>query len=286
MKIVFRPVLALSLATSVLLATPLLRAATDAPSDKTPQSKERSIADEPFPLNKHNQIQLHIQKLPPTAGKKTVRYSLYPTFVAGDKALQQVIAHPEEANAIELAVAAAGALRAGDLQEAGFLIFAAELREYQDLKSYPPKKDTTASTETALGMLIGCVKTDVVSCELQFQPKVLAGVVKRLQTLQLKEPAGYKPGWDYTKHITKPGLFAKNKATMLGELKPSSDLLLTPDYFAAFKCYCEINDLSPEMQKLPGNAKKRVQAIATMKRIEKEKNLQGIMYQVDHAEVN
>jgi hypothetical protein len=286
MKIVLRSVLTLSLATSVLLATPLLCAATDASSDKT-TSTQGSTAVEAFPLNKHNGIRLHIQTIPGTGDKTSVRYSLYPTFVGGDKALQEVIAHPESANALELATAAAGALRSGDLEEAGFLIFAAQLREAQDLESYPPAQNgEKVNTRTWVGMVVGGVRADVVTGELQYQPKVVARVVKRLEGLQLKETAGYKPGWDYVKHTAMPGLFVKNKASLLSELKPTSALLLTPDYFAAFKCYCEINDLSPEKQQSPGNAKKRAQAVATMKRIEKEKNLQGIMYQVDHAEVN
>jgi hypothetical protein len=286
MKTVSWPVLALSLATLVLLSPRVLRAATDGASDKMPQANKLSTPDELFPLNKHNGILVHIQTIHGTGGKETVRYSLNPTFVAGDQALKKVIADPENANAIELAVAAAGAFRAGDLKEAGLLIFAAQLRESQDLEIYPPKEGETVSTKTLLGMLIGCVKTDVVSGGLQFQPKVLAGVVKRLETLQLKEPADYKPGWDYAKHTAKPDLFAKNKANLMGELKPTSDLLLMPEYFAAFKCYCEFNELRSEMQKSPANVKSRAQAIKTMKRVEREKDLQGIMYQVEHAEVN
>jgi hypothetical protein len=287
MKIIFRPVLTLSLATLVLLAPSPLRAAADVPSKDTPQSNEGPSLDGPFPLNKHNPIQLNVETVTRAGDKATVRETLNPTFVAGDKALKEVIAHPENANAVELATAAAGALRAGDLEEAGLLIFAARLRGFQDLECYPPTKEGQAiSTEASLGMLLSFVKTDVVHLRLQFEPKVFAGVVKRLEAFQLKEPADYKPGWDYVKHIEKDDLFTKNKAAMLAELKPVSDLLLMPDYLAAFKRYCEFNELSPEMQKLPVNAKNRAEDIETMKRIEKEKNLQGVMYQMDHAEAN
>ena len=36
----------------------------------------------------------------------------------------------------------------------------------------------------------------------------------------------------------------------------------------------------------PANVKSRDEAVKTMKLIEKEKNLEGVMYQVDHTEVN
>lgn len=287
MKIVFQQVLTLSLTALVLLAASLLSASPDASSENAPQSKEAVNVDGQRPLNKRNPIQVNMETVPQAGDKENARRTLVPTFVAGNKALKEVIAHPENANAFELATAASGALRAGDLEEAGLLIFAARLRGFQDLKCYPPaNKDQTASTEALLGMVIDFVKSDVVLDRLQFEPKVLAGVVKRLESLQLKEPAGYSPGWDYTKHTAKPDLFAKNKAEMLDELKPMSVLLSSPDYFAAFKYYSEFNNLPPETQKQSANVKSRDEAVKTMRRIEKEKNLQGVMYQVDHAEVN
>jgi hypothetical protein len=287
MKIVLQPVLTLLLATLVLLAPSLLRASPDVPSENAPQSKEAVNLEGQFPINKRNPIQVSMETVTMAGDKENVRRTLVPTFVAGDKALKEVIAHPENANAFELATAASGALRAGDLEEAGLLIFAARLRGFQDLECYPPSnKDQTTSTEALLGMVISFVKTDVVLCRLQFEPKVFAGVVKRLDSLQLKEPGGYTPGWDYTKHTAKPDLFAKNKAEMLDELRPMSALLFSPDYFAAFKCYSEFNNLPSEAQKQPASVKSRDEAAKTMKRIEKEKNLRGVMYQVDHAEVN
>ncbi len=287
MKIAFQPVLTLSLATLVLLAASLLRASPDAPSENSPQAKEGVDLEGQFPLNKRNPIKVTMETVTLAGHEENVRRTLVPAFVAGDKALKEVIAHPENANAFELATAASGALRAGDLEEAGLLIFAARLRGFQDLECYPPaNKGQTVSTEALLGMVIGFVKTDVVLCRLQFEPKVFAGVVKRLEAIQLKEPAGYKPGWNYTKHTAKPDLFAKNKAEMLDELKPMSALLFSPDYLAAFKCYSEFNNLPSEAQTQPASVKSRDQAVETMKRIEKEKNLRGVMYQVDHAEVN
>jgi hypothetical protein len=287
MKIVFQPVLTLSLATLVLLAPSLLHASSDVPSESAPQSKEGVDLDRQSPLNKRNPIRLSMETVTLAGDKENVRRTLIPTFVAGDKALKEVIAHPENANAFELATAASGALRAGDLEAAGLLIFAARLRGFQDLECYPPaNKGQTASTEALLGMVISFVKSDVVLRRLQFEPKALVGVVKRLEALQLKEPTGYTPGWDYTKHTAKPGLFAKNKAEMLDELKPMAALLSSPEYLAAFKRYSEFNNLPPEAQKQPANVKSRDQAVKTMKRIETEENLRGVAYQVDHAEVN
>lgn len=284
MKIVFRFISMLSLATLVLLTPSLLRAAPDASSKGTPTTKGDDRG-EAFPLNKANPIHVSVETV--TSDKKVERQSLCPTFAGGDKALKAVIAHPENANSLELATAAATVLRKGDLEEAGFLIFAAQLREIQDLECYPPAdKDEPVSTRALLGMLIGCVQSDVVLRELQFQPKTLVSVVKRLATLQLKEPANYQPGWDYAKHTAKPGLFAKNKANMLAEVKPVSELLLVPDYLAALKRYSDFNNLPPEAKKQPANVKSYDQATETMRQIEKEKKLQGVMYQVDHKEVN
>ncbi|MCE5267527.1 MAG: hypothetical protein LLG00_06540 [Planctomycetaceae bacterium] len=287
MKIVFRTVLALSLATLLLVAPSQLRASPDAPSKNASPSEEAVNLDGQFPVNKRNPIQVSMETVTLAGDKENVRRTLVPTFVAGDKVLKEVIAHPENANAFELATAASGALRAGDLEEAGLLIFAARLRGFQDLENYPPTNNNpSVRMESLLGLVIDFVKSEVVLEKVQFEPKVLAGVVKRLESLELKEPAGYAPGWDYTKHTAKPDLFAKNKAEMLDALRPVSALLSSPDYFAAFKCYSEFNNLPSESQKQPAREKSRDQAVKTMKRIEKEKNLRGVMYQVDHAEAN
>jgi hypothetical protein len=124
------------------------------------------------------------------------------------------------------------------------------------------------------------VKIDLLR-DLYIKPKTLAKVVKRIEAFVLKEPAGYNPGWDYTRHDVPAGLFAKNKAIVLENMKPTSELLLLPEYFEAFCALRTCNELSEEEQKDVAVAERRSKALAAMRRIEKEKKLHGVIFQTE-----
>ncbi len=216
----------------------------------------------------------------PSLGKDVTNTQFVATFKGGKKALEKVLAHPENATGIQLAVASYMAYHAGDLRNATFLYFASRLRFYQDLDKYVPNS-STISTEWFLSLLVDSVKDDVLR-ESFMQPEILADVVKWIETFEVKEPAGYNPGWDYTLHNVLTNLFAKNKAMTLEYLKPISELLLIPEYFEAYRTVRVCNEMSPEQQKQPAAMKRRQQAIDAMRRIETEKKLHGMIFQLDN----
>jgi hypothetical protein len=285
MRVVFWPVLALVLAIAVSAE---IRVQADPPAKgQNAPADEGTDADALFPLVKRNGIEMRIVEKSASADKNIVRRDIVPSFIGGQEVLNTIVAHPENATAIQLAAAADVTYRAGDLPEAAFLFYAARLRVYQDLEKYPPNESQAAGTNWLLGVLLDGVKIDLIR-GLYLQPKVLADVVKRLESFELKEPASYDPGWDYTRHDVPADLFAKNKATMLAAIKPTSQLLLLPEYFAAFREYrdCDLLLTSDPIKGGRGLAeveKRRKNAADTMRRIENEMKLQGPMYQVDQA---
>jgi hypothetical protein len=263
-----------------------------APPDKgaSPDKGQNKLADSDeaidpttlFPLATRNGI--HIRAETSTSpDKMIVRHNFIPSFAVGYRKLKKVAAHPEEATAIQLGVAADMTFRAGNLQDAAFLFYAARLRAYQDIEKYPPKD--LAGTNWFLSVVLDGVKIDLLR-SLYLQPKVLAEVVKRIEALDLKEPAGYDPGWSYERHKAPADLFAKNKALLLDDLKPTSELLLLPAYFQAFCVLRECNDLSQEQQQTPAITERRTKATDTMKRLEKEKNLHGLIFQIESQPVD
>jgi len=278
MRVVFCPVLALSFAIAVLAEV----RAQAAPPDKgrNAEAEEGVDPNSLFPLAKRNGIEMRIVERSTSPDGNIVRKDIVPSFVGGKKALKKIVAHPENATAIQLAVAADTSYRAGNLQEAAFLFYAARLRVYQDIEKYPPKESSSASTNWFLSVLLDGVKIDLLR-DLYIKPKTLAKVVKRIEAFVLKEPAGYNPGWDYTRHDVPAGLFAKNKAIVLENMKPTSELLLLPEYFEAFCALRTCNELSEEGQKDVAVAERRSKALAAMRRIEKEKKLHGVIFQTE-----
>jgi hypothetical protein len=282
MRPTFWSVLALSLAIVALADN----SGRGAPPDgrKALSSDEAFDPNTLFPLGKRNGVTIRVESssLP---DEMIVSHNFIPSFVGGQKTLDKVLAHPENATAIQLAVATDMTYRAGNLKEAAFLFYAARLRWYQDSEKYVPAESSSASTTMFMDYMLNGVRVDLLR-ELYLKPEILAAVVKRIESLALKEPAGYNPGWDYVRHDVSADLFAKNKATVLESLKPTAELLLVPDYFQAFRVYRASYELSEADQKNPEVLKYREKAANAMRRIEKERNLHGLMYQTDDKPVD
>jgi hypothetical protein len=282
MRAFFWSLLALSLAVVVFAEMP----AQAAPADGKGQKSDADEALDPndlFPLAKQNGVTVRVVQ--ETSPDKMIKRNYFiPSFVGGKKELKKVVSHPENATGIQLAVAADMNYRAGNLPEAAFLFYVARLRLEQDFEKYPPKDDAVRSN-MFFSMVLDAVKNDLMQ-DLYVQPKALGEVVKRIETFEPKEPAGYNPGWEHTRHDVPADFFAKNKAILLGEMKPVSELLLVPDYFLAFRVYRESYALTEEEQALPAVLEGRTRATNAMKRIEKEKNLHGFMFQVEHKPVD
>jgi hypothetical protein len=240
-----------------------------------------------FPLAKRNGLVIQAVKTESPLNKNITNVNFEASFAGGRKTLEKVVAHPENATAIQLAVAAATMYRAGDLEEAGFLFNAARLRLSHDLDKYEPKNTGSTSTDWFVSVLFDKLAQDVIT-SLSLDPKVMSKVVKRIESFDLKEPQGYNPGWDYTPHTMPDDVFAKNRAKLLANIKPTSELLLVPEYFDAFREYRQCNalltaDILKDGKGLPDVTKRRDKAAETMRLIENKKGLRGLMFQVDQA---
>jgi hypothetical protein len=280
MRVVSLSVLLLLL--SVAFFAEIRAQAADSNQAQNAQADEGVDPDLLFPLAKRNGLEMIALETPvPSLGKDVTNTQFVATFKGGKKALKNVLAHPETATGIQLAVASYMTYRAGDLADAAFLYYASRLRFYHDLGKYEPKDSGNASTNWFLSLLVDSAKADVLR-DLYLQPAVLGQVVKRIEAFEMKEPTGYSPGWDYTLHSVRADLFTKNKAIVLENLKPTSELLLIPEYFAEYRTVRECNEMPAEEQKNPAAADRRSKAIDAMRRIEKEKNLHGPIYQIDH----
>jgi len=280
MKVVLLPVLLLSLAVVGYVGYSAYNAESQTKTAKTDANEAFDI-NELFPLAKPNGVALSVLELP-SANKNIVRKDIVPTFLAGQAAFDNVVAHPETATAIQLGVAADMAYRSGDLPEAAFLFYAARLRLYHDLEKFPPKESGADQTQSFLRAVTEGVQIDLLR-ELYLHPKALAEVVRRIESFPIQEPAGYQPGWAYTTHDVARDWFAKNKAVMVRNMKPMAELLAIPEYFEAFRTMRECNDLPFDRQEDKAVVDRRTKAEATMTRIEKEKNLRGVMYQMNNA---
>jgi hypothetical protein len=254
-----------------------LQAGSD--EEMSPQEKA-AFLDTMFPLAKPNGVVMDVVRVP-SENKDIVRNDFVAAFKDGEKTLKQVIAHPETATAIQLFVATDMTYRAGDLPEAAFLYHAGNIRLYYDIEKYPPKESGAGNTNWFLNVLQNGVRVDLVRT-LYRQPQVLADVVSRIEGWNIKEQPGYKPGWEFTPAEVPADLFAKIKAESLEYLKPMATLMGIPEYFEATCSLQECNGLPLDQQEDKAVVERRSNAEEVMRRIEREKNLHGVMYLNDH----
>jgi hypothetical protein len=272
----------------LIISIPILFSVIDADiyAQKTDSDQEMSAQEQAdflntmFPLAKKNGIDINIVR-GDSGDKNFMRNNFVASFKDGRKTLEQVTSHPETATAIELLVATDMTFRSGNIQEAGFLFYAGCIRLYYDLEKYPPRESDAGDTMWFLNVLQNNVRIDLVR-SLYSQPKKLAEVVNQIETWNIKEQAGYKPGWEYTPKDLPAGFFAKSKAEVLDSLKPMAVLLNISEYFEAACTMRDCNELPYDQQEDKAVADRRSKAEDVMRRIEKEQNLRGIMYQADN----
>jgi hypothetical protein len=278
MKIAFLPI---SILISIIaISSDIYAQKNDSDQEMTPR-EQADFLDTMFPLAKQNGIDMNIVRVD-SQDNNIVRNDFVATFKDGRKTLEQVISHPETATAIQLFVATDMTYRSGNLHEAGFLFHAGCVRLYHDLEKYPPRESDAGNTKWFLNVLENSVRIDLVR-NLYSHPKILVEVVKQLEAWNMKEQPGYKPGWEYTPKDVPADLFAALKAEVLEGLKPLSVLLNIPEYFEAVSTMRECNELPLDQQEDKAVAQRRSKAEDVMRRIEKEQNLRGIIYQsVDH----
>jgi TonB family protein len=195
-------------------------------------------------------------------------------------ALDRVLAHTGSTPSVYLFLASAAALQHGRTEDAGFLLYAAQLRSRLDLDRYPP----VGKGGDSPGVLIGALSTQVgqaVNPAIMRDPKVYQGVVDRLRAWSPETAKGYDPGWDFGRaQPAAPARVAaeKMKREYLEPAEGMARLLNTPEYFEAFKVLQDFNlDAAGDGPKPEQIAQAR-QAEERMRTIEQKLGIPGLFY--------
>ncbi len=198
------------------------------------------------------------------------------------QALDAVLARTEGVASFDLFQASAVAYQLGRLEDAGFLLYAAQLRARVDLDRFPPREQGGDSPEVVIGglsMPIG----ETVNPALMRDPRAFEGALGRFRTWDPVAPGDYDPGWDHGP--AKPAQEAKAtadrlKREMLQPAEGMARLLATPEYFEAFKTLQDFNrDTSPDAKK-PERVAAAKAAERKMAEIEKRMGIAGLYTRV------
>jgi TonB family protein len=194
------------------------------------------------------------------------------------KALETVLARPAAVASVELFLASAVAYQLGRIEDAGFLLYAAQLRARLDLGRFPPKDQGGDSPEVLIGTLSMQIG-QAVNPALMRSPDAFEQVVARLRAWDAAGPAGYDPGWEHG-----PAKSPAQVSALLAELKretlePAENmvrLLRTPEYFEAFKTLQDFNLDASGQPPAPEKLAAARRAEQTMAAIEKRLNIPGL----------
>jgi TonB-like protein len=194
------------------------------------------------------------------------------------QALDALLAKPEGAASVDLFQAAAVAYQLGRIEDAGFLLYAAQLRARVDLERFPTKDQGASGAEAliaSLSMSIG----EAVNPALMRSPAAFERALARLRSWDPVGSGDYDPGWDHGA----PRPAGETRATadrlkreMLQPAENMARLLATPEYFEAFKTLQDFNrDTSPDAKK-PERVAAAKAAERTMADIEKRMGIPGL----------
>jgi hypothetical protein len=103
---------------------------------------------------------------------------------------------PDRDNTFALLMASANAAKVGNLEDAGFLFYAAQARFEIDKQVFPPLKtaaDDPGVLKAALSFSLG----SAIVPHVKNDPVILPKIAARFATWSPKFDAGYNPGWEY-----------------------------------------------------------------------------------------
>jgi len=192
-------------------------------------------------------------------------------------ALDRVLKAPEEFSAGVLYAACSVAFYEKRLEDAGFLLYVAQLRSRFDMALFPP----TGTGGNCPMLALAAYHQELgsfVNPALMREPKAYAKVVARLKSWKPKVTSTYEPGWEYSKKGSETKAeqaVADNRKEFIDHMSGLSTLLLDDAYFRAFKV---AQDYNLKLEADPKRPSKEASdaAIHTMERIEKEKGIEGV----------
>ena len=191
------------------------------------------------------------------------------------KALEAVLKRPDEYSAVILYVGAGVAFKEKRLEDSAFLFYAGQLRARFDQKCFPANGtggDSPFLVYAALSQSLG----NDINPAVMAVPKTFAKAIDRLKKWSPKEPKEYTPGYEFKERLPEKDAHeaAKpNRTEFLSRMGDLSTLLNDAEYFAAFRVIQAFNLASDDKRPTKEENDK---ATATMKRIEKDKNLKGV----------
>ncbi len=152
---------------------------------------------------------------------------------------------PEHDNTFALLMASANAAKGGNLEDAGFLFYAAQARFEIDKQIYPPLKtggDDPGVLKAALSFSLGSAIVPLVKNDPVLVPKI-AG---RFATWSPKFDAGYDPGWEYKTppaSATIPTVVAATKKKIADATSVKITLLGNDEYVKLTRVVAEANKI-------------------------------------------
>ena len=189
------------------------------------------------------------------------------------KALEFVLKKPDEHSAVVLYSAALTALGAKRLEDSAFLYYTAQLRSRFDRACFPPKRESELALEASLNSMCG----GEINAAVMGEPKVFAKVYARVAKWTPKAPSGYRPPYEFVQRKSEKDSLEATKAKRkeyIDTMSGLSTLLNDAEYFAAFRVSQAYNVTRGE--KRP-TKETRDNAVETMKRIETDKGIKGII---------
>jgi ankyrin repeat protein len=138
----------------------------------------------------------------------------------------------ESMNAVELSTAAAAAMNAGNVQEAGYLFLASQARFQIDKQVYPPIGTGGDSPGTLLAALAATMQPAVLD-PAKADPAIFASVIDRLIQWSPKFPPDYDPGWEFKNELDQGAaakVVAEARARLLAPLQRQAKLLRNEEY--------------------------------------------------------
>jgi len=191
------------------------------------------------------------------------------------KALEFVLKNPDTYSSDILFTAAAVAQKEKAVEHSIFLLYAAQLRVRYDISCFPPKGKGGDSPMVAYSALAATVGPAINNGILN-NTEAFVRAIDRIRKWSPKAPTDYNPGYEFTQRLSeneaneafKPHLTDFNK-----RMGDQAKLFADADYVQAARLVRTYN--STRGDKRPSQ-EEYDKAIATMKRIEKDKNLKGL----------
>lgn len=187
--------------------------------------------------------------------------------------LTKLLAHTSEAEPTAMLLAANSALRLKQLEDAGFLYNAAQVRRAHDLMRFPP-----LATEAPWLKRMDALHVDIgrqVNTALLDNPRTYARLARRMASWDCTTGKDYLPAWRAQRR--EPGedcrVLTRERARALQD---AATLMAIPSYAESARLVRYYLNGSASVRALPGLRQQYQAALNEMQRIERSKGLSGL----------